>query len=613
VWDDDDYVVENPMLRSAEGLRRIWTDTAATPQFYPLTHSTFWVEYQMWGIRPAGYHAVNILLHAASALLLWAALRRLRVPGAWLGAALFALHPIQVESVAWITERKNVLSGLLYLAACLAYLRFARIDDGPKDSSEPRSWGMYAAASGLFVCALLSKTVTATLPVTLALVMWWKHGRLGKRDLLPLAPMVAAGAIFGGLTAWLERFQVGAEGAEWSLSLLQRVLLAPRIVGFYLGKLAWPADLTFIYPRWTIRPGDPAAWVWLVALVAMLVALWGLRDRIGRGPFTASTYFVVTLGPALGFVNVYPMRYSFVADHFQYLACIGPLALAGAAVWLGTAAVMKRRGSTATSVARVSASVVLVGALVLLTSAQARIYESLEVLWRDTLAKNPEAWAAHNNLGAMLGGKGSLEEAADHLEETIRLKPDHAGAHANLGVVRARQGRLGDAVGLFERAVALEPDDGGSRILLGEALARTGRAGEAEVHLVRAVELDPDDPRGHHLLADALVRQARFEQAIPHYRAVLAKLPEDFSSNLNLGSALAKLGRIDESLPHLEAAVRIDPQSVDALYTLGTLLLRAGRTDESAERLREAVRLDPGNSAVRERLEQAQAAAAAPR
>jgi len=613
VWDDDDYVVENPMLRSAEGLRRIWTDTAATPQFYPLTHSTFWVEYHLWGIRPAGYHAVNILLHAASALLLWAALRRLRVPGAWLGAALFALHPIQVESVAWITERKNVLSGLFYLAALLAYLCFARIDDGPEDSSEPRSWGVYAAASGLFVCALLSKTVTATLPVVLALVMWWKHGRLGKRELLPLAPLVATGAVFGGLTAWLERFQVGAEGAEWSLSLLQRVLLAPRIVGFYLGKLAWPADLTFIYPRWTIRPGDPAAWIWLVALVGLLAALWGLRDRLGRGPFTASAYFVVTLGPALGFVNVYPMRYSFVADHFQYLACIGPLALAGAAVWLGTAAMMKRLGSTATSVARISVSVVLVGALVFLTSAQARIYESLEVLWRDTLAKNPEAWAAHNNLGAMLGGKGTLEEAEDHLEEAIRLKPDHAGAHANLGVVRARQGRLGDALGLFERAVVLDPDDGGSRILLGEALARTGRAGEAEIHLVRAVELEPGDPRGHHLLADILVGQARFEQAIPHYRAVLSKLPEDFSSNLNLGSALAKLGRIDESLPHLKAAVRIDPQSVDALYTLGTLLLRAGRTDESAARLREAVRLDPGNPAVRERLEQAQSSAAAPR
>jgi len=610
VWDDDDYVVENPMLRSAEGLRRIWTDTAATPQYYPLTHSTFWVEYQLWGIRPAGYHGVNVLLHAASALLLWEVLRRLRVPGAWLGAALFALHPIQVESVAWITERKNVLSGLFYLSAFLAYLRFARVDDDAAGSSERRSWGTYAAASALFLCALLSKTVTATLPVTLALVLWWRLGRLGKRELLPLAPMLGAGAIFSGLTVWLERFQVGAEGAEWSLSLLQRLLLAPRIVGFYLGKLAWPVDLTFIYPRWTLRPGDPVAWVWLVALVALLAALWCFRDRLGRGPFTAFAYFVVTLGPALGFVNVYPMRYSFVADHFQYLASIGPLALAGAGVWLAAAAVMRRFGPTATSAARIATSVVLVGVLALLTSAQARIYENLEVLWRDTLAKNPEAWVAHNNLGAMLGDEGSLDEAANHLQRAIGLKPDHSGAHSNLGVVRARQGRLDEALVLFDRAVQLEDDDAGSRILLGEALARSGRAREAEVHLVRAVELDPDDPRGHHLLADVLVRQARFEQAIPHYRAVLEKLPEDFSSNLNLGSALAKLGRIDESLPHLEAAVRVDPENVDALYTLGTLLLRAGRADESVARLREAVRLDPGNRAVRERLARAQSAAA---
>jgi tetratricopeptide (TPR) repeat protein len=613
VWDDDDYVVENPMLRSGEGLRRIWTDTAATPQYYPLTHTTFWVEYQLWGLRPAGYHGVNVLLHAVSVLLLWEALRRLRVPGAWLGAALFALHPIQVESVAWITERKNVLSGLFYLASFLAYLRFARVDGGSEAAPNGRSWGAYATASGLFVCALLSKTVTATLPVTLALVMAWKRGRLGKRELMPLAPMLAVGAIFGGLTAWLERFQVGAEGADWSLSLLQRALLAPRIVWFYLGKLVWPLELTFIYPRWTIRPGDPAAWLWLVALVALIAALWGLRSRLGLGPFTAFAYFVITLGPALGFVNVYPMRYSFVADHFQYLAGIGPLALAGAAVWLGAAAVTSRSGSTSTSVARLSTSVVLIGVLAFLTSAQVRVYESLEILWRDTLAKNPEAWAAHNNLGAMLGEEGSLEEAADHLEQAIRLKPDHAGAHANLGVVRARQGRLDEALRLFDLAVESGPDDAGSRVLLGEALARSGRVGEAEVHLVRAVELDPGDPRGHHLLADLLVTQRRFEEAVPHYRAVLAKLPEDFSSNLNLGSALARLGRIDESLPHLEAAVRLAPESIDALYTLGSLLLRAGRPEESVARLREALRLDPGNRAVRDRLEKAETAAASPR
>jgi tetratricopeptide (TPR) repeat protein len=607
VWDDDAYVVDNPMLRSPGGLGRIWTDTAATPQYYPLTHTTFWIEYQLWGLRPAGYHAVNVVLHAISALLLWTVLRRLRVPGAWLGAALFALHPIQVESVAWITERKNVLSGLFYLAACLAYLRFARLDDDREDPTRSRSRVTYLVAFVLFVCALLSKTVTASLPVALALVIWWKRGRLGGRDLKPLVPMIAIGTIFGGLTAWLERVQVGAEGAEWSLSLLQRFLLAPRIVWHYLEKLAWPAELTFIYPRWSIRPADPAAWVWPVALVGLFVALWFVRRRLGRGPLTALAYFVITLGPALGFINVYPMRYSFVADHFQYLAGIGPLALAGAAVWRTTASATRRFGPTATGVARVSTSALLVGTLALLTAAQARVYESLEVLWRDTLAKNPEAWAAHNNLGAMLGERGSLEEAASHLEQAIRLKPDHAGAWANLGVVRARQGRLDDALSRFQRGVELDPDDAGSRILLGEALARSGRVGEAEVQLARAVELDPDDPRGHHLRADLLVSRGEFEEALPHYRAVLAKLPEDFSSNLNLGSALAKLGRGDEALPHLEAAVRLEPESVDALYTLGVLLLRTGRAEESAARLGEALALDPGNRAVRERLEQARA------
>jgi len=225
VWDDDRYVVDNPALRSPEGLLRIWTDTSATPQYYPLTHATFWVEYRVWKLWPAGYHGVNVLLHAACALLLWEVLRRLRVPGAWLGAALFALHPIQVESVAWVTERKNVLSGLFYMAAALAYLRFARID-GPEDGLDaPRSRAAYVAACGLYVCALLSKTVTATLPAGLAVVLWWKRERLGRRELLPLVPLAFVGAGFGGLTAWLERVQVGAEGTEWSMSLLQRILL----------------------------------------------------------------------------------------------------------------------------------------------------------------------------------------------------------------------------------------------------------------------------------------------------------------------------------------------------------------------------------------------------
>lgn len=598
VWDDDDYVTENPMLRSADGLRRIWSDTSATPQYYPLTHTTFWIEYHLWGLRSVGYHAVNVGLHAAASLFIWTALRRLRVPGAWLGAALFALHPVNVESVAWVTERKNVLSGALYAASLVAYLRFSGIDaqGESRPYAQPRA---YALAFALFVGALLAKTVTATLPFTLALILWWRRGRLVARDAAWLAPMVAVGTALACVTAYLERFQIGTAGEDWGLSPLEHVLLASRIIVFYLRKLAWPVDLTFIYPRWSIAADDPAAYAYLAGVAALGVALWAARGRLGRGPVVACAHFVVALAPALGWFYVYPMRYSFVADHFQYLASIGPLAFAGAIAWWGAGRVKRAPGL------RYAACAALLLALGVLTASQARIYESLEVLWRDTLRKNPDAWAAHNNLGAMLGERGELDEAARHLERAVALKPDHAGAYANLGVVHARQGRIDEAIVDLSRAADLDPRNPDTRVLLGRALARAGRAVDAERQLAIAIELEPDDPQAHALLGDLLVEQTRYQAAVPHYRAVLEKLPGDANAHLNLGSCLAKLGRYDEAHVHLRSACDLDPRNTSALYSFGTLLMSMNRPAEAAERFEEVLTLDPGFEAARRQLDRA--------
>lgn len=600
VWDDDDYVTENPMLRSADGLRRIWTDTAATPQYYPLTHTTFWVEYRLWGLHPAGYHAVNVGLHAMASVLLWMALRRLRVPGAWLGAALFALHPVNVESVAWVTERKNVLSGALYAASLLAYLRFAGVgaQPGTREPGNPRA---YVAALVLFVGALLGKTVTATLPFTLALIVWWRRGRLGRRDAAFLAPLVVVGAALASVTAYLERFQIGTAGEDWGLSPLGHVLLASRILVFYLHKLMWPVDLTFIYPRWSITAGDPTAYLFLAAVAGVFALLWAGRKKLGRGPVVALGHFVVALAPALGLFYVYPMRYSFVADHFQYLASIGPLALAGAIVWQVGG---KARHATA---ARGGAIAVLLCALGFATASQARIYENLEVLWRDTLSKNPEAWAAHNNLGAMLGERGELDEAARHLERAVALKPDHGGAYANLGVVHARQGRIDEAIVELGRAADLEPRDARTRVLLGQALARGGRPAEAERAFAVAVDLEPDDAHARRMLGDFLVGQMRYDEAVPHLRAALDKVPRDVTTHLNLGSCLAKLGRYDEAHFHLRRACELDPRNTAALYSLGTVLLSMNRPADAAARFEAAVTIDPGFEAARRQLERARA------
>jgi len=345
VWDDDDYVTDNPTLTNLDGLRRIWLEFGATPQYYPLVYTTFWIEYHIWQLHPFGYHLTNVLLHMVNALLLWAILRRLAVPGAWLAAAIFAVHPVHVESVAWITERKNVLSGAFYLSSMLLYLRFAGI--GPDRPSGRRRWAYFVLALLLFACALLSKSVTCTLPAALVLLLWWRRRRLRASDLWPLIGWLVVGLLMALTTVWMERHHVGTRYIDWSLSPLDRCLIAGRAVWFYAAKLLWPAKLTFFYPRWHIDAGLWWQYLFPLAAVAVIAALWWLRSRLGKGPLVAVLLFVGTLTPALGFVDVYPMRFSFVADHFQYLASAGLIALGAAFLWSIETRIKRRRAISA--------------------------------------------------------------------------------------------------------------------------------------------------------------------------------------------------------------------------------------------------------------------------
>jgi len=483
IWDDDTYVTENATLHDLGGLQRIWFEASAEPQYYPMVFTTFWLEYHLWGLNPVGFHLINVLLHATAAILLWQVLLRLRIRGAWLAAVLFALHPIEVESVAWITERKNVLSAVFYFAAALAYLRFV----GLKESGGPNRlrWSWYLAALVLFVAALLSKTVTCSLPAALLLVSWWKKGRVPRVEILPLLPFFALGAGLGLMTAWIEKHYVGTQGAEWSLTFADRCLIAGRALWFYAGKLVWPAHLTFIYPRWNIEPGVWWQWLFPIAAAGVGAGLWLARRRIGREPLVAVLFFAGTLGPALSFVDVYPMRYSFVADHFQYLAGIGLIVLG--------AAVLNR-------VPRVIPAmlVVLLGAL---TWQQAGIYRNPETLWRDTLAKNPDCWMAHNNLGLLLSDQGRIEEAMQHYHQSLQINPNNDEALYNLGVALAGEGRFDEAIENYRKAIQIDPNFGDALNNLGVALADEGRFDEAIKNYHRALQISPDFPRALNNLA----------------------------------------------------------------------------------------------------------------
>jgi len=332
IWDDDDYVTENPLLHTPDGFERIWLSMDAPSQYFPLVYSTFRIEYGLWGLDPFGYHLINVLFHAASALLLWLLLRRLDISGAWFAAAVFALHPVHVESVAWITERKNVMSLFFSLASLLAWLRFI----------EPRggSWRRYYAVSLVFYAlALSSKAMACTLPAAQLLLLWLRGHPIDWRRIAQVMPFFALGVALGGVITYWERHHVGTVGERFSSSFIEAFLIATRAIWFYLGKLLWPTQLTFSYPKFAIDPSQPLQYSWAIAGAVLLWILWRWRSAIGRAPLAAAIFFVASLSPLLGFIPLFTFWYTYVADHYQYVASIGPIVLFSA----GTAQLLRDR------------------------------------------------------------------------------------------------------------------------------------------------------------------------------------------------------------------------------------------------------------------------------
>jgi protein O-mannosyl-transferase len=587
VWDDDGHMTK-PELRSAAGLARIWTEVGATQQYYPLVHSVFWVEQRLFGDSTTGYHALNILLHAISALLLVACLRKLGIPGAWLAGWIFALHPVMVESVAWITELKNTLSAVFFLGAALAYLTFER----------GRARKHYAVAVVLFVCGLLSKTVVATLPGALLVVSWWTRGRVEwKRDVVPLLPLVVLGLGAGLVTAWVERTFIGASGSEFSLGPIDRFLIAGRAIWFYLFKLLWPANLIFIYPRWNVDSG--AAWQYLFPVAFLLAAalLYRWRSR-SRAPLATLLYFTAALFPALGFFNVYPFRYSFVADHFQYLASIGPITAAAAGLTIGGRLVKERLRRAA----QIAVPCLLLPALFLLSWSQSGMYADAATLYQTTIHRNPDCWMAQYNLGILRAASGRLDEARAHYLEALKLKPDHAKAHINLGGVLAKLGRPEEALAHAQQALQINPNSADAHYNLGFLLASAGRTDEARAHYLDALKLDPAHAGAHNNLGLLLADMGKAAEAAEHYRKALGINPADHEVHNNLGVLMLRQDRKDEALGHFRKALEVNPDYAQGHNDLGTLLAKMGRLDEATLHFRRASALAPADLDIRRNL-----------
>ncbi len=512
IWDDDSHLTCNPCLVGPLGFKDIWTSGAA--RICPLTLSGLWLQHEIWGLRPLPYHLFTLLLHTASSLLLWRVLVGLGMPGAWLGAALWALHPVQAESVAWITELKNTQSGLFYMLTGLLFVKARR----GEQAQEGKRVGRYDwAALGCAVLAMASKSSTVVLPLVLGLCAWWVERGWRWRTLWRLAPYFVLSAASSAWSLWTQAVDC-AEGPEWVRSWPERLVTAGKVAWFYLGKLVWPDPLMFIYPKWEIDAGRWAAYVPVALVLVTLLMLWGCRRRWGRGGFMAFAYYLAALLPVLGLFNHYFLRYSFVGDHFTYLASVGPLALAGAGVWRLLDLAGGRHGLFPPS-----ACGLLLGGMGLLTWQHAQVFRDNQSLWQDTLAKNPRSWLACCNLGVTLAAQGKLEEAVRLYRQALELQPNAVEAHQNLGNELAAQGKLDEAVRHFERAL----------------------------------QLQPNYPEAHNNLGVQLARRGRLDEAIPHWERALELKPGYAEARFNLGVTLAGQGRLAEAVARLEQASRL--------------------------------------------------------
>ena len=563
LWDDV-VLTESTSLHTWSGLAQIWFTPRGLIQheahYWPLLYTLFWLEHKLWGLAPLGYHLVNLLLHTGVVLLLWRLLRRLEVPGAWFAAAVFAVHPLHVESVAWIIGRKDILATVFYLSSVLAYIRFTEMPRGG------RRGGPYLLAVALFVLGLLSKSITVTLPVALLLWHWWRHGRVTLADCSRTLPFFLVGL---GITLADYAYSTSLEPVAFGYTPLERGLIAARALAFYVGKLLWPAGLTGVYPHWEPGVGDLLAWGCAAGFAAVVAVLWCCRRQFGRGPLAGVLFFAVALSPVLGFVDFGYMQFSFVADRYQYLAGIGLIAVvagaAGRACQLSLGALPVHRTRPARlAIGAVGAAILAVAGL--LTWNQTGLYRDPGTFFTHVIAHNPQARAAYFNLGVYLEAEGRYGEARAAYQTALEQRPDDSGALVNIGFMLSKQGHYEEAVARYREVLRLNPQHqianenlAGVLVKTGTLLFYQGRHEEAAVRYREVLRLNPQHQIALRNLAEVLMFQSRYAAGLASAQQVIVHYPDDAKAHHLAGFGLFHLNRKAEALRYYDRAL--------ALYT----------------------------------------------
>ncbi|MCJ7544662.1 MAG: tetratricopeptide repeat protein [Phycisphaerae bacterium] len=580
LWDDDWLLTENPNLSSFAGLGRLWKvdwwGDKLVPDYFPVTWTSFWIEWRLWHNHAAGYHVTNILLHATSALLLWRVLARLGVRWAWLAGVLFAVHPVNVTSVAWIAERKNTLSMVFYLLALGCYLRF--------DDRAGRRW--YVAALGMFLLALLSKTSVVMLPVVLLLVAWWRRDRVTWRDLLKAAPFFVLAVVLSILGILYQRHVVIQDSPIRSAheGFFFRLAVAGMAPWFYLLKAVVPHPLAMVYPRWDFDPRALVNYLPGLALIGVLALLWRLRPWC-KGALVALAYFVVTLFPVMGFFSMYYHLYSFVADHWQYVPMIGLLALVS-----GVAAFLTRY---VPRVAVQAAAVVVVGALSVGAWHRSKICADSFKLWKDNIATYPNHFLPYYNLGRAQDEENRFDDALRNYEKSIQLNKGFDRPYTNIGSILARRGDIFQAARYFDEALRIYPDSIPARANLGYMLYMMGRTDEALHQLRLAEKVSKDSVLVQVDMALVLMGVGRIDEAMEHARIGVAADPSDYEPRILLAKCLSLKGLARDVIEQATVAAAIKPDSVEAHTLLGLHLRSVGRSAEAAEHWRKVLESQP--------------------
>jgi protein O-mannosyl-transferase len=498
IWDDLSLITQSPLIHASDGLWRFWFTTQA-PDYFPLTSTTWWLEWRVWGNNPAGYHFVNLCLHATSAILIWRILKQFALPGAWFAAAIWAVHPVQVESVAWIAERKNTLSVALAAASMLLVLRYLK-------SNRP---GTYFASLILFTAALLAKTAVAPLPVVM-FVCALRSNRPIRRAVIEATPFFAITAALCAVTIYFQSQRSIATDIIRTDGMASRIAIAGRSVWFYLGKLVWPSPLDFVYPRWPTGDVSVPTFIPLLLLIAAFALLWIGRRKWGWVPVMSMGYFVLMLLPVLGLINIYFMRYSLVADHWQYAASIGPIVLF---TWALSHLKLDLR-------LMIGAAVLLL-VLAVVSERQADLYRTPQTLWQDTIAKNPDSWMPRMNLGHTFAGQGQFAEAEQNYRLACELAPAEAEPHYSIATVEAQQDHYANAVDEYEKAIQLNPHIAVMYLDMGHSLEQLRRLDEAIDAYRTAVRIQPQWARAHMVLGAALFAAGNREQAAQQYQQAI--------------------------------------------------------------------------------------------